>query len=66
MTPNYRAACDTARIVEDHNAYVHERDAAQEIINAYNERRSILSPHWVESTLRIYINRRQQQDRYGK
>jgi hypothetical protein len=66
MTPDYSAASDAARIVEDHDAYVHERDAAQEVINAYNEKRSVLSPDWVESTLRIYINRRQQQDRYGK
>ena len=66
MTPTYQAASDAARIVEDHDAYVNERDAAQEIVNAYNEKRSVLSPEWVEFTLRDYINRRQQQDRYGK
>ena len=66
MIPTYQSASDAARIVEDHEAYVHERDAAQEIVNAYNEKRSVLSPEWVEFTLRDYINRRQQQDRYGK
>lgn len=66
MIATHAAATDAAAIIADPESFVDERDAAQEVIDSYNQKRSMFSPTWVEAKLRAYINRRQQQDRYGK
>ncbi len=60
------AAADAAEILADPDARPSELTAAQSVIDSYNTRLPIVNLTVVEFNLRGYINRRQQQDRYGK
>lgn len=66
MIATHAAATAAASILDDDEARVPEKTAAQAIVDSYNTKLPVLDPKGVEYHIRCYINRRQAQDRYGK